>query len=80
MRTNSACDITGNKQKREQTVREILHVTNRKENKQCTGYYRVQIEKRTNSACDTTRNKQKREQTVRGILHVTNRKDNKQCA
>ena len=35
----------------------MLQVTNRKENKECAGYYRLQIEKKTNSACDTTRNK-----------------------
>ena len=57
----------------------ILHVLKTKDNKQCVGYYRFQIEKRTNSACDITRNKNKRQQTVRVILHVTNRKDNKQC-
>ena len=44
----------------------ILHVTNRNDNKQCAGYYRLQIEKTTNSAQDTTSKK--------------NRKDNKQCA
>ena len=80
MRRNSARDTTRNKQKRQQAVRRILQVKNRKDNKQCAaGYYRLQIEKTSNSARDTTGYKQKREQAVRLILHLTNRKDNKQC-
>ena len=61
-------------------MRVMLHVTNRKEKKQCAGYYGLQIEKRTNSVRDTTGYKQKREQAVCVILQVTNRKDNQQCA